>query len=185
VIVGPQPAGGKFLDLVERFKEMVSQPIVAHGPVVALHVSVLLRLTWLDEVDADSASGGPGQRHGADVLWAVVAADRVRFATPFDNPVQRSDDAFGWQREVDLDSQAFAVEVVDDVEQANAASVGELVMHEVHRPALIDRGRHGQRQRLLAHQAVARLDPKIQFELPINPIDPLSSDRLQVKNFVG
>lgn len=85
------------------------------------------------------------------VLWTVVAADRVRFATPFDNPVQRSDDAFGRQREIDLDSQAFPIEIIDDVEQADAASVGKLVMHEVHRPALVDRSRHGQWQRLLAH----------------------------------
>ena len=34
----------------------------------------MLRLTWLDEIDADAVSGGPGQPHGADVLWAGVAA---------------------------------------------------------------------------------------------------------------
>ena len=173
MIVGPQPASGKFLDFVEHVKEMVRKPVVADGPVVTLHVGVLLGLAWLDEIDADSTAGGPCQRHGADVLRAVVAADRVRFATQFDNPVQRPDDAFGWQREIYLDSQAFTIEVVDDVEQADAASVGKLVMHEVHRPALVDRSRHRQWLRLLAYQAVARLDPQIQLELPINPVDAL------------
>jgi len=152
---------------------MMGQPIVAHGPVVTLHVSVLLRLAWLDEIDADAAPGGPGQRHGADVFRAVVAADRVWFATPFDNPVQRSDDAFGWQREVDLDAQAFTIEVIDDVEQADAASVGKLIMHKIHRPALVDRSRHSQWQRLLAYQAVARLNPQVQLELAVNPVDTL------------
>jgi hypothetical protein len=33
--------------------------------------------------------------HGADVLRAVVAADRFGFATLFDNPVQRFYNAFG------------------------------------------------------------------------------------------
>ena len=172
MIVCPQPASGKFLDFVERFKEMVSQPIVAYGPVVTLDVSILLRLAWLDEIDADSAPGGSGQRHGANVLWAVVAADRIWFAPPFDDSVQRSDDTFGWQREIDLDSQALSIEIIDDVKQADAASVGKLVMHEVHRPALVDCSRHSQWQRLLAHQAVARLDSHIQLEFTVNPVNP-------------
>ena len=117
-----------FLDLVERFNEMVRQPVVADGPVVMLDASILLRLAGLDEIDADSTAGGPGQRHDIDIFRAVVAADRVRFAAPFDNPVQRPDDTFGWQREIDLNTQALAIEIIDDVEQADAASVGKLII---------------------------------------------------------
>ena len=54
MIVGPQPAGGKFLDLVERFKKVVSQPVVADRPVVTLDVSVLLRLARLNEINANA-----------------------------------------------------------------------------------------------------------------------------------
>jgi hypothetical protein len=107
---------------------MVSQPIVAHGPVVALYISVLLRLAWLDEIDTDASPGGPGQWHGANVLWAVVAADRIRFSAPFDNPLQRSGDALGWRREIDLDSQSLTIEVIDDVEEADAASVAHALL---------------------------------------------------------
>lgn len=96
VIVGPQPSNGKFPNFIERFKEMVSQPIVANGPVVKLHVRVLLMLTSLDEIDADAASGDPIERRCADVCRAVVTADRARFPMPFDNPVQQFDNAFGW-----------------------------------------------------------------------------------------
>jgi len=69
--------------------------------------------------------------------------------------------------------QVFAVEVVNCIEQPDAAPIGELVVHEVHRPALINRGRDRQRQRLLAHQAMARLDPQVQIEFAVNPVDAL------------
>lgn len=48
---------------------------VEHRAVIALDISVLLRLARLDEGDANAAFGGPGQRHGADVLGAVIAAN--------------------------------------------------------------------------------------------------------------
>jgi hypothetical protein len=43
------------LDLVERFKQMLGEPVIAYGSVVALDVSILLRLAGLDEIDADAA----------------------------------------------------------------------------------------------------------------------------------
>jgi hypothetical protein len=147
------------------------QPIIPNCPVVTLDISILLGLAGLDEIDADSLSGSLSQGHGANVFRTVVTADRIRFAAPFDNPVQRPDDTFRWQREVDFDSQAFPIEVIYDVEQADAASVGELIMHEVHRPALVDSDRHGQRQRFLAHETMAWLDPQVQLKLAINPVD--------------
>jgi len=58
---------------------------------------------------------------------------------------QRPDHASRGQRQVDLDGQSFAIEVVEHVEQAEAATVAELVVHEVHRPDLVDRLAHRQR----------------------------------------
>ncbi len=152
---------------------MMGEPIVANGPVVTLDVSILLGLAGLDEIDADSVPGSPCQRHRADVLRTVIASDGTRFAAPLDDAVKRSDHALGWQREIDFNSQAFAVIVVDDVEQPDTASVGKLVVHEVHRPALVDRRRHGQWKRFLTHQSMARLDPQVQLELTVNPVDAL------------
>ena len=97
VIVSPQPAGCKILDFIERFKQVMGQPVVAHRGVIALDISVLLRLARLDVADANAALGGPGQRHGADVLRAVIAANDLGFATPFDDPVEGPNDAFGRQ----------------------------------------------------------------------------------------
>jgi hypothetical protein len=70
-------------------------------------------------------------------------------------------------------SETLAVEIIDDVEQPDVAPIGKLIVHEVHRPALVNGHRHCQRQRLFAHQAMARLDPQVQLELAINLVDAL------------
>ena len=46
-------------------------------------------------------------------------------------------------------------------------------MHEVHRPALIDRTRHCQRQRFLPHQTITRFDPQAQLEFAVDSVDAL------------
>ena len=46
-------------------------------------------------------------------------------------------------------------------------------MHEIHRPALIDRLGHRQRFGFLAHDPLSRLDAQIELELAIDPINPL------------
>lgn len=77
------------------------------------------------------------------------------------------------QRQVNLDSQPFAVEVVEPVEQPEATSVAQLVVHEVHGPDLVDCIGHHQRLGPLAHQALLRLDPQVQFQLPVDPVHAL------------
>lgn len=57
------------------------QPVVAYGPVVTLNVSILLRLSRLDKSDLDTVFLRPARGRVADVLWIVIAADRLRFAT--------------------------------------------------------------------------------------------------------
>ena len=75
----------------------MGQPVVAHRAVIALDISILLRLARLNEADAYAALGGPGQRHGADAFRAVIAANDSGFATSFDDPVEGADDAFEGQ----------------------------------------------------------------------------------------
>src|SRR6185312_1426560 len=48
-------------------------------------------------------------------------------------------------------------------------------MHEVHRPNLIDGDGFGQRLRPFAHQALSGFDAQVQFQLPIDPVDPLTT----------
>ena len=77
----------------------MGEPIVAPRAVIALDIGVLLRLSGLDEVNADAALGGPDQRHGADVLRGVIATNDQWLASPFDDSVERLDHPFRRQRE--------------------------------------------------------------------------------------
>ena len=44
----------------------------------------------------------------------------------------------GRQREIDLIAGSITVVIVDHVEQPDAAAIGRLVMHEVHRQSAVD-----------------------------------------------
>src|SRR5690606_17330578 len=85
--------------------------------------------------------------------------------------LERADHPLGRQREVDLDAQRLAVEIIDHVQHTDATPVGKLVMHEVHRPYLVHLGWHGQRFGCLPNQPLARFYSKIQLELPVDPVD--------------
>ena len=117
-----------------------------------------MRVTGLNELKMDTALFGPVERHLADVLRTVVTANHRRQPSPPDQLIERSDDLLQRRREIDFDSQRFAVEIVQHIEQPNRSAVVEPVVHEVHRPHFVDAARHGQRLRLLAHQALARFD---------------------------
>ena len=52
-------------------------------------------------------------------------------------------------------------EVVNDVEQPIASTIRELVMHKVHRPALVDGFRHSQWFRLLTDESLPGFDTKV------------------------
>ena len=73
------------------------QPVVAHGPVVTLNVSVLLRLSRLDKRDVNAPFLGPCQRYAADVFRPVVTADYLRPTAPLNDLIERTDDPLGRQ----------------------------------------------------------------------------------------
>lgn len=50
---------------------------------------------------------------------------------PFDDLVQRADHPLGREREVDLNAQAFVVEVVQHVQKPELAAVGETVTQPI------------------------------------------------------
>lgn len=85
--------------------------------VVVFDVGVLLGLAGLDVLDRNAPFLGPYQQFATDVFRAVVGPYGSRLAAPFDDAVEAPDDAFGRQREVDLDPQPLAVEVIEQVQQ--------------------------------------------------------------------
>jgi len=80
------------LGLLDAFDDILVEPFVPDGAVVALDVGVLLGLTGLDVLDGYSQFLGPDQQLSTDVFRAVVDPYRPGFATPLDNSVQTADD---------------------------------------------------------------------------------------------
>jgi len=132
-----------------------------------------LRLAWLDEGDADATAFRPCQQGATDVFGTVVTADCCGLSPPLDHLFQSADHPPRRQRQVGLDAQGLPVEVVDHIEDAEAAAVGELVMHEIHRPMMVNGGWHSQPLRRFAHQTLLRLDSQVQLQLAIDAIDAL------------
>ncbi len=132
-------------------------------------------MLWLARLNAfhlDASFLGTVLQGCTDVLRAVVATNHLGFASPRDDLFQGPDHALTGQREVHLNTQCLVVEVIDHVEQAQIAAVLQPVVHEVHGPDLIDRLRHDQWLWLLTHQALARLDAKVELQLAVDAVHP-------------
>lgn len=76
------------LRLFDRVEQRTGQPGIADGAVVASDVGGLLRLARLDMLNAHLVSFRPNQQRATAVLRAVVAADYLWLAAPFDDLLQ-------------------------------------------------------------------------------------------------
>jgi hypothetical protein len=84
--------------------------------IVALDVSVLLRLSGFNVLDDNALFLGLYQQLATDIFWAIINPNSFWFSTPFDDPVEAAKNPFCWQREIDLDAKPFAVKVVQHVQ---------------------------------------------------------------------
>ena len=66
-------------------------------PVVALDVSVLLGLAWLDVLDGNPMFLSPFSQRFTDVFGALVDPDRARFSAPFDDVIEAAYHPLGAQ----------------------------------------------------------------------------------------
>src|SRR5690606_30092462 len=116
-------------------KPVQIEALVAKLSVEALDEAVLDRLTRSDEGQGHASLVGPLLERPAGALRAVVEDDAAGVATALSSDgVQDSPDSMTGERGVDLDRQAFARGVVDDVERTKDAAAGQRVAHEVERP---------------------------------------------------
>jgi len=70
-------------------------------------VSILWRLGRLDVLNRDVALLRPFHELSTDVFRAIVDSHALRFAIPFVDLVQASDDPLGRQRVVEINGQTF------------------------------------------------------------------------------
>ncbi|MCP1758630.1 hypothetical protein J2R87_009760 [Bradyrhizobium elkanii] len=124
-----------------------------------------------NEVPVDASLLAPGQHRIAGELGAVVGDNRARFTAPRDDRRQLPRHPSPRDRGVWDCAQTLLGHVVDDVEDAEASSVGKLVINEVERPASVrprfQKDRHPDANRLAAGASLAHGQPF----LPIKPVD--------------
>jgi len=104
MVISPEPFGGLFLSLFNRFKDALLQPLLADRPVVTFHIGILLWLSGLDILDADVAFLCPFRQRTTHIFGAVIDPNDLRLAAPFNDSVQAAHDPQGWQRKVHLNA---------------------------------------------------------------------------------
>ena len=133
VVGGP---GADDLPGVPKAEEQgLVQQLVAHSSVEGFDEAVLHRLAGRDVMPVDAVLGAPGEDGVRGQLGSVIRYDHGWLAPPFDQCRQFPGHPLARYRGVGHGRQTFPRHVVDDVEDAEAPATGELVVHEVERPA--------------------------------------------------
>ncbi len=156
------------------------QALIAEATVEALDVGVLDRFAWTDEVQRNAARVRPRIKRLARELGAVVADDRPRRSALGDELAQDASDTEARDRCVDFDRDAFAREIVDDVERAEDATVGELIGDEVHRPTLVRFARKDERLSCDCGDALANATAHDQAFSAVDSIDAFVVDDVTI-----
>ena len=136
VILGA-PVLDEELGLGDGSEPVLVEAVVAEGSVEAFDEGVLHGLAWLDMVKADMVFHGPEVQGFSGELGAVIHGDGSGQAARAGKLLEDMDDGRPADKGIDMDGQALAGEVVDSVQAAEAAAAGELVVDEVHAPALV------------------------------------------------
>jgi hypothetical protein len=92
-------------------------------------------LAGANEGEGDALLTGPGVEDPAGEFRAIVDDDDLGFAAQFDEAFEDAHDPCAGQGDIDLEGEAFAGEVIDDVEGPEGPAAGEGVGGEVHGPA--------------------------------------------------
>ena len=108
-----------------------------------------------------------------DIFRTIVDPNGQGLTSPLNDPIKSADNTLGRQRKVHLNPQPLTIIVVQHIEQTECPAIRQPVGHKVHRPDRVGRIGNSQVFRLLAFQPLTRLDPQVQRELAINPIDAL------------
>jgi hypothetical protein len=106
------------LCLPDAFNDVLVQSLMPDGPVVALNIRVLLWLSRLDVAKTDAKLCSSGSQRFADIFWTVINTNTHRLAKPFNDPPLVADYVLDRQRKINLDPQAFTIEVVQRIEKS-------------------------------------------------------------------
>ena len=112
-------------------EQMLVQALVPQPAVEAFHEAVLHRFSGRNVMPFDVAVLLPGEHGIRGEFGAIVGDDHAGIAAPFGDRIQFASGTFARDRVVHDGRQAFPAEVVDDTQDAEAASIDQRVRHEV------------------------------------------------------
>lgn len=170
-VVSPEPFGCMILCLPDGFKGVLAQLFAANIAVVTLDIGTPLRLARLDVFKTDVPFLGLGHEPPTYIFWAVVDTNCPRLTAPLNDLVHTANDTFSGQRKSHLDAQLFSIEVIKHDQCSNRPTVRKLIIHEVHGPRMVWHLSHCQRFRFARLEALLGLDPQVQLQFAVDPVD--------------
>ena len=172
VVVGP-PCGDDPAGVGEPVEQVFVEAFIAQATVEAFDEAVLHRFARRDVVPLDPVLVGPLEHGVRRELRPVVADHHAGTPSLADDAIELAGNADPGQGRVDDEGEAFAGEVVDDGQDAEASAVAQNVRYEVDGPTLVhplrDRHRCSRSDRPLAPTA----SPDRQAFLAVEPEDAL------------
>ena len=149
------------------------QTFSAEPSVEAFDEGVLRRLPGFDEVQRNTVRLRPFEDRLRGQLGTVVPNQALGKTPELGQVIEEAGEPFTGDRQIDELTGTFPAVVVDDVEDAEPAPRGELVRHEVQRPAPQRPIRNRQWQAVAPRQSVAVAPSHLQLLLAIEPVGPL------------
>lgn len=122
---------------------MLVEAFVAELGVEAFNERILRGFTWGSEVEFHAVLLRPVVQDFAGELGPVVERDGLGQAVGLGQAIQDGDDASPADGQIRPERGTLPGEVIDEGQGAEAATVGELVMDEVHAPAFLGPGGRG------------------------------------------
>ena len=131
VVIETPPIDG-FPGVVEAREPMEIQAFISEFPVEAFDETVFDRFARAYEHQFDAVVVGPLVEHAARELGPVVYDDSTRQWPRKSDLIEYATDPDPGQGSVDLDGEAFASCVIDDVERPQPSAIAQHIAHEVH-----------------------------------------------------
>jgi hypothetical protein len=123
--------------LGEGRKPMLVKAVVAESATEAFNESVLHGLSRLDVMKGDARRLSPEVKGFAGQLRAIVQSDDLWQGTGQSELLKHINDGGTTDGGIDMDRQALTGKVIDDRQTTETTSTGELIVDEIHRPALV------------------------------------------------
>lgn len=164
--------------IVKTHEPVSVQALRPELAIEGLDEAVVRRLARPGEVEDDALLISPEVEVPRDELGALIYTDRLGIADAPADPLERQNDVLSPIAEARIHRRREPREGVHDGEDTDLPARGQLVMHEVHRPCLVDLDRVGAvLAQLRLHAPFGNLVAQLQAHLLVQAIDPLRIDR--------